>query len=73
MYVMMSKKELLEILETCINDHEENLQYADKYEDDDEDGGEYEWRKKCIDVLKYTINKMNEILDDDINITISIE
>ncbi len=58
----LSKKEFIKTLEACVDDHKENLQYAD-----DE---EFEWRSQCIGVLEYAIKELGSTLQDEAQITI---
>ena len=59
---VLSRKEFLEILETCVDDHKENMQYADE--------SECEWRSECIGVLEHAIKKMEDTLQNDVQIVI---
>jgi hypothetical protein len=59
----LSKKEFLKILEKCVDDHKENMQYAD----DDE----FEWRSECIGALEYAIGELGSVLYGEIQIVIN--
>lgn len=58
----LSKKEFLGTLETCVDDHKENMQYTDE--------DEFEWRSKCIGVLEYAIKELGNTLQDETQIVI---
>ncbi len=59
----LSKEEYLDILDKCVKDHKENLQYAD-----DE---EFEWRSECIAALEYAIEEFESALYDEFQIVIN--
>ena len=60
----LCKQEYIKILKSCVDDHRDNLQYADDVES--------KWRNECIEVLEHAIKELDKILSENSPITIAI-
>ena len=58
----LSKREFLATLQSCVDDHRDNLQYADDVET--------QWRNKCIGALERAIKELDRMLPENAPITL---